>query len=87
MNTHNTEKDSMFVKEWRSNFKKKVESIQLEYNSFLLNKNIETYYLLQSNEEGSMLSLQFNDVHGLPRMIMDAIELAFIDSMPDKSSY
>lgn len=84
MNTNSTSNDTRFTDKWRDNFKKNVKAIQLEYNSFLLNKNIEDYYSLESNEKDDMLSLHFNDVHGLPRMIMSAIELAFIESMPDK---
>jgi hypothetical protein len=84
MDADNSRKDKRFVDEWRDNFKKEVPKIQLEYDSFLLNKNIEDYYSLQSNEEENALFLKFNDVHGLPKIIMNALELAFIDSMPDK---
>ena len=83
MDTNNTNTDKQLIDNWTNNFSEEVKNIQLEYDSFFSDKKIQDYYSLE-NTKDNMLSLHFHDVHGLPRMIMSAIEQAFLRSKPGK---
>ena len=83
MDTENIKVEKQFIDNWTNNFSEEVKNIQLEYDSFFSDKKIQEYYSLE-NTQDNMLSLHFHDVHGLPRMIMRAIEQAFLRSRPGK---
>jgi hypothetical protein len=75
--------EQLFIDNWTDNFNEEVKNIQLEYDSFFSDRKIQEYYSLEHTKD-NMLSLHFHDVHGLPRMIMSAIEQAFLRSKPRK---
>ena len=73
-----------YDEEWMENFNERLKSIQIEFDAFLQNRKLTDYIDFHRGENGKLKSLHFNNAHGLPRAIENALTEAFIKSKPLK---
>ena len=72
--------------QWITIFNERVKAIQIEFDAFLKNRDLSSYYDVHRDEDGNLLSLHFLHAHGLPKEIENALAEAFIKSKPSKKN-
>lgn len=71
---------------WIEEFKKQVDSIQLEFDSFLVPGSFHDYYVLKEDEQTGTLFLDLCGEKHLPKQIADALAQAFMNAKPGNAS-
>ena len=71
------------TQKWIDNFSLELVNIQIQFDAFFAEGNIENYYKLHVHEETGMLTLHISKHNDLPKEIADALNDAFIKSKPD----
>lgn len=82
MSNTKSQNENQFKAVWNDNFYREVKNIQIQYDAFFLDRNLEDFFSLQWHEKETMLSLHFHDIHAMPKAIVEALELAFIKARP-----
>ena len=67
---------------WIQNFEIEVESIQIEFDAFFLNRKIQDYYELKINRQSGYLSIDVFRREDLPAEIIDRLTVAYLNSKP-----
>ena len=67
---------------WRENFKREAKSVEIEYNSFFLNRKLEDLYTIDVDESQEW-ELKLNDE--LPDELKTRLQKIFLAAKPEDS--
>lgn len=71
--------DELTLKRWKESFENELQTFQIEYDSFLLQKELHESYLLEL-DSGNQWTLKL-DKH-LPRQVRERLEEIFFATKP-----
>ena len=74
--------DEIKLNRWKENFETEVKNIQVEYDSFFLNRKLDNIYNITLNESNEW-ELQIED--NLPNEIKNRFQQIFLNTKPEDS--
>lgn len=74
--------DELKLDKWKENFETEVKNIQVEYDSFFLNRQFDSIYNITLNESNEW-ELQIDD--NLPNEIKNRFQQVFLNTKPEDS--
>lgn len=74
--------DEIKLIRWRETFEEEVKNIQVEFNSYFLNRTLDEIYNIRINESNEW-ELQIED--SIPNQIKTRLLQIFLDSKPEDS--
>lgn len=77
--------DELKLNKWKENFALEVENLQIEFDSFFMDKKLDSYYNVKVDTQNDSLSLEFTNQTELPKDIVDRITKAFTKTKPEDS--
>ena len=70
------------AKLWAEAFEREVQSIQVEYDAFFIERKIQDFYTLRINEENGYVAIDIISRDDLPAGIIDRLTVAYLNSKP-----
>jgi hypothetical protein len=71
------------LNKWIENFNKEMDSVQISFDAFFIQKKIDSYYSLKIDKEHNNLLLEMKDADELPNEIVKRITDAYEKSKPE----
>lgn len=72
--------DEIKLNRWKENFETEMKNIQVEYNSFFLNRELdEIYKIILNDKNGLELKIENN----IPNEIKKRLKRSFLSSKPE----
>ncbi len=70
------------TKKWKENFNRQLVHIQIQFDAFFAEGEMDDYYTIRENEENGMLVLNISAHNQLPKQIEEELIDAFNKSKP-----
>ncbi len=73
------------LEKWKENFEAGMANLQIEFDTFSLEKKLEEFYSLKVDEVSQNLELEILHNNELPKEIANRISEAFLNAKPEDS--